>query len=404
MRTSKFFAFNILAAIAAAQPFSISKREVASGDNSTVTLATTSNNDFQTSYGKPFAIFKPKVFIVSMFELERDPWLEALDFAHNITIPGLSPIYSTIYCTTNYTICQATAGEGEINAASSLTALTLNPLFDLSKTYWLLAGISGGEPTQVTTGSATFAKYAIQVGLQYQIDYRDYINTDPNWLTGYIPYGADNPYSYPGNVYGTEVFELNEKLRDRALELASSVELDNGTAKNEEFRQLYKEEAATSPPAVVGCDVLTSDNYFTGNVLNDYFANLTKLMTNGSATYCSTAQEDNASLEVFTRMEKYGLIDYERIVVLRTISNFSRPPPSMANDTVKFFTDTDKGGIGHSLTNLVNAGFPFIHDVISHWDDVYESGEKYKAENYLGDIFGTLGGKPDFGKDSFEVA
>lgn len=127
-------------------------------------------------------------------------------------------------------------------------------------------------------------------------------------------------------------------------------------------------------------------------------------MTNGSATYCSTAQEDNASLEVFTRMQKYGLVDYERIVVLRTISNFSRPPPSMANNTVKFFTDTDKGGIGHSLANLVNAGFPFIHDVLTNWENVYESGETYEADNYVGDIFGSVGGKPDFGKDSFEIA
>lgn len=402
MKIFKFFAIVIATSAVAAQPVFVSKREVTVGETKELPLST--DNDLHLSYGKPYAIFQPKVFIVSMFELERDPWLEALDFVHNISLPGLSPIYSTIYCTTNYSICQATAGEGEINAASSLTALTLSPLFDLTKTYWLLAGISGGEPTQVTTGSATFAKYAIQVGLQYQIDYREYINTNPDWISGYIPYGTDNPYTYPGNVYGTEVFELNEKLRNRALELASNVQLDNGTEKNAEFRALYEVEPAISPPTVVGCDVLTSDNYFTGNVLNDYFANLTKLMTNGSATYCSTAQEDNASLEVFTRMQKYGLVDYERIVVLRTISNFSRPPPSMANNTVKFFTDTDKGGIGHSLANLVNAGFPFIHDVLTNWENVYESGETYEADNYVGDIFGSVGGKPDFGKDSFEIA
>lgn len=71
-----------------------------------------------------------------MFSLERDPWLKAMDFVHNITIPGLSPVYPDIHCTTNYTICQITTGEGEINAASSISALTLNPLFDLTKTYF----------------------------------------------------------------------------------------------------------------------------------------------------------------------------------------------------------------------------------------------------------------------------
>lgn len=54
-------------------------------------------------------------------------------------------------------------------------------------------------------------------------------------------------------------------------------------------------------------------------------------MTNGSATYCSTAQEDNATLEVLTRLNKYGLVDYDRIVVMRTISDFSRPPSKYVN-------------------------------------------------------------------------
>ncbi|KAK6454163.1 purine nucleoside permease [Scheffersomyces xylosifermentans] len=361
-------------------------------------------DNIQASYGKPFAIYQPKAFVVSMFELERDPWLEALDFVHNITLPGLSPIYPTVHCTTNYTICQITTGEGEINAAASVTALTMNPLFDLSKTYFLIAGIAGGEPKYTTIGGVTFAKYAVQVGLEYQFDYTDYHNTNANWTSGYIPYGTDNQDTYPGNVYGTEVFEVNEKLRDRAVELALKVDLNNGTKQNAAFRALYNETAASSLPSVYKCDVLTSDNYFTGNALGDYFANLTKLMTNGSATYCSTAQEDNASLEVFTRLDKYGLVDFDRVIVMRTISDFSRPPPSLFNNTVKFFFDSDQGGIGASLDNLVLAGTPIIHDILTNWDKVYESGKKYSSKNYVGDIFGTLGGEPNFGKSSFDIA
>ncbi|EER31234.1 hypothetical protein CTRG_04964 [Candida tropicalis MYA-3404] len=362
----------------------------------------TTNNNIQTSYGKPFAVYQPKAFIISMFELERDPWLKALDFVHNITVPGLSPVYPTIHCTTNYTICQITTGEGEINAASSMTALALNPLFDLTKTYFLVAGIAGGEPEYTTLGGVTFAKYAVQVGLEYQLAYEDYIETNPDWVSGYIPYGTDNQNSYPGNVYGTEVFELNEALRDRAFDLASNVTLNNGNKLNAKFRKLYNETAARGDAKAVKCDVLTSDNYFTGNVLNDYFANYTKLMTNGSATYCSTAQEDNATLEVLTRLNKYGLVDYDRIVVMRTISDFSRPPPSMS--TYEYFFNRTDGGISASLDNLVIGGTPIIHDIIQNWDKVYEKGIKYTSKNYVGDIFATLGGTPDFGKSSFEIA
>jgi len=364
----------------------------------------TSTNNIETSYGKPYAVWQPKAFVVSMFGPERDPWLKALDFTQNITIPGLSPVYPTIHCTTNYTICQVTTGEGEINAAASITALTLSPLFDLSKTYFLIAGIAGGEPQYTTIGGVTFAKYAVQVGLEYQIDYTDYHNTNPNWTTGYFAYGTKNQTTYPQNVYGTEVFEVNEKLRDRAAELAKKVPLNNGTEANAKFRALYDFKVAQELPSVYKCDSLTSDNYFTGNALGDYFANYTKLLTNGSATYCSTAQEDNASLEAFTRAQKHGLIDFDRIVVMRTISDFARPPPSLKNNTYGFFTNTSQGGAGAAFDNLVNAGQPLIHDILQNWHSVYESGTKYKSKNYVGDIFGTLGGTPDFGKPLFEVA
>lgn len=401
MKLSTIFSVATVLAGALAQP--LNKR----ASNETAEYLehkTTKSDDLKTAYGKPFAIFQPKVVVISMFELERDPWLEELDFVHNITIPGLSPLYPMVHCTTNYSICQMTTGEGEINAAASVSTFLLSPLFDFSTTYFLIAGIAGGEPTHTTMGSVTFAKYAVQVGLEYQVAYQDFITTNPNWTSGYFAYGTDNPWTYPANVYGTEVFELNEKLRDHAVELAKDSPLSNGTEKNDEFRQLYEVSPAIDLPQIVKCDSLTSDNYFTGNVLGDYFVEYTKMITNGSATYCATAQEDNASLEVFTRLDKYGVVDYNRVVVMRTISNFSRPPPSMANNTVGFFTDTDKGGIGASLDNLVIAGLPFVHDVLANWDDVYETGEQFKPKNYVGDIFGTLGGVPDFGKESFEVA
>ena len=43
-----------------------------------------------------------------------------VDFQHNITVPGLHPLYPNVHCTSNFDICQFTTGEGEINAASSV--------------------------------------------------------------------------------------------------------------------------------------------------------------------------------------------------------------------------------------------------------------------------------------------
>lgn len=394
---------SVAAFVAATFALPLTKRQI-NATEAVIQDVTTKNNDLKTSYGNPLALFQPKVFVINMFEYEASPWLSELDFVHNITIPGLSPLYPTIHCTTNYSVCQMTTGEGEINAAASVNALGLSPVFDLSKSYFLISGIGGGEPQYTTLGSVTFAKYAVQVALEYQVSYQEFITTNPNWTSGYWAYGTDNAWEYPGNVYGTEVFEVNEKLRDKAAELAETADLNNGTEGNAAFRKLYEFEAAKGLPSVVKCDSLTSDNYFTGNVLGDYFGFYAKMMTNGSATYCSTAQEDNASLEAFTRLDKYGLVDFNRVVVMRTISDFSRPPPSKANDTVGWFNDPQDGGSSAAFANLVIAGMPFVKDVLENWDDVYFSGSEFEPENYTGDILNTLGGVPDFGKTDFDIA
>ncbi|RCK65652.1 Purine nucleoside permease [Candida viswanathii] len=349
----------------------------------------------------------PKVVIVSMFQPEEEAWTSKVDFVHSLPIPGLHPQYPYVHCTEDFEICQFTTGEGEINAASSVAFLISNPKFDFSKTYWLLAGIGGGDPRKVTTGSVTFAKYAIQVGLLYQIDSRELaLKKYKDWSSGYFGYGTKKPDEYPDSVYGTEVFEVNEKLRDRAMKLSfqNKNRLAIGDDDNINLRRLYSHPASSNPD-ILACDVLTSDNYFTGDVLNNYFADYAYLISNGTANYCSSAQEENASLESFIRVAKSGLIDYERIVIMRTISNFVAKPENLPVDPVEFFTEYPKGGFQHALDNLYLGGWPFVEDVVNNWDRLYELGEAFKADNYLGDILGTLGNdaKRDFGKDSYKI-
>jgi purine nucleoside permease len=106
----------------------------------------------------------PKVVIISMFEPEEAAWLGIPEFdvfAVNVTgIPGTSPIYPNVHCTSDYDICQFTVGEAEINAATSMSALVYSDKFDFTKTYFMVAGIAGINPEVGTLGSVTFAKYA----------------------------------------------------------------------------------------------------------------------------------------------------------------------------------------------------------------------------------------------------
>lgn len=206
-----------------------------------------------------------------------------------------------------------------------MNALTFSGLFDFTKTYFMIAGIAGVSPKVATLGSVTFAKYAVSVEMQYEFDARE---IPANFTTGYVPQGSTDPTEYPQSIYGTEVFEVNDNLRQLAIGFAKTAVL-NDSADAMAYRANYAStkayEAGSQGPSVVGCDVATSDVYFSGTLLSEAFENTTKLFTNGSGVYCTTAQEDTATLEALLRGAIANLTDFSRIIVMRTASDFDRP-------------------------------------------------------------------------------
>lgn len=314
--------------------------------------------------------------------------------AHNITVPGLSPLFPDVHCTTDGSICQLVTGEGEINAAVTLSSFVFSPLFDLTHTYFLVAGIAGVNPKVATINSVTFARYAVQVALQYEIDLRE---LPQNFSTSYFPQGGSAPFQYPGSIYGTEVFELNAALRAAASQFARRATLSDSTA-SQAYRAQYTTKdgvyvAGTNPPSVVECDVTTSDVYFSGRLLGDAFDRTTSVLTNGTGVYCTTAQEDNATLEALLRGAKHRLLDFARIIVMRTASDFERQHEGQSSlDNLIW---ADQGSFEPAVQNLYNAGVQVVQGILHGWNSTFAAG--IPPTNYIGDIFGTLGGQPDFG-------
>ncbi|KAI0827102.1 purine nucleoside permease, partial [Trametes gibbosa] len=337
----------------------------------------------------------PRIFILDAFDAEGASWYGTSPFnllERNITVPGFSPLFPQAHCTRDGSICQVVTGEAEINAASTISALVLSPLFDLRQTYFLIAGIAGISPKQGTLGAATFARFAVQVALQYEIDARELPDDFP---TGYVSQGSRHPTQYPQVLYGTEVFEVNDQLRQIAIEFAKTGKLFDD-ARSQQYRAKYASSVefapAAAPPSVVACDTATADVYWSGNLLAAAFENTTRLWTNGSATYCSTQQEDNAILEALMRGACTGLVDFSRIIIMRTASGFDRPHPgqSAAENLYEM-----SPGFAISLKNIPAAGVPIVMGIVSQWDTRFRRG--VKPSNYVGDIFGSLGGTPGFG-------
>lgn len=326
---------------------------------------------------------------------EADAWYGIPEFnvlEQNLTIPGFSPLFPDAHCTKDGSICQLVTGEGEINAASTISALVHSDAFDLTRTHFLIAGIAGISPKLATIGSVTFARFGVQVGLQFEFDARD---KPDDFSTGFVPQGSQAPDQFPQTLYGTEVLEVNEDLRQWAIKQAKNVTL----ADNELSRVLRANYASNpgfaagaAPPSVVACDTATSDTFWTGTLLAEAFENTTSLFTNQTGTYCTTQQEDNATLQALLRGALSKKLQFSRIIIMRTGSDFDRPFDG-ENAATNLFSSSP--GFDISLQNLHAAGAPIVTGIVSQWKKKFEAG--IKPSNYIGDIFGSLGGKPDFG-------
>ncbi len=303
-----------------------------------------------------------KVLIISMFQPEAAPWLAVLHADNDITVPGLPEEYPAVHCTQGG-VCQMTTGMGHANAAASIMAVLYSGLFDLRKTYFIIAGIAGIDPKQGTLGSAAWARYAVDSGIAYEIDARE---LPPKWTDGYFGVDTDAPGQVPKFSFHTEMFQLNEALLRKALAVTRSAVLED-SEDIQEYRRHYVEPAARRPPSVIQCDTLSTDTWWVGRHLGEHARTWTKVLTKGAGNYCTSQEEDNATLGALTRGAHSGLIDFQRVALLRTGSDFDRPYEHQTTIDCLRAQRKLSGAFRASTDNLVKAAKPLVDAISNDW-------------------------------------
>lgn len=302
----------------------------------------------------------PKVMVITMFGGEAKPWLTERKLDTKIAVPGLSKEYPEVACDAA-DLCMMTTAMGFANAASSVSALVYSQKFDLKNTYFIIAGIAGVDPTDGTLGSAHWARYVVDAGLRHEIDPRQ---VPADWPNGVVALGAKKPGEKAGWGSGTEVYQLNEQLLQKAFALSKDTELsDNDDSKA--YRAAYKKgEPGSAAPIVSICDTLSTDTYWHGTKIAEGMADWVSLMTGGKGNYCTTQMEDNATLTALKRGGDAGLLQFDRIAVLRTASNFDREPEGK---TAAESLSAKSGGFVPSTVNAYRVGSKLADAVIADW-------------------------------------
>src|SRR5437763_3835394 len=143
-----------------------------------------------------------KVVVVTMFEIGEDTgdrpgefqtWVEQLPLTEKIPFPQG---FRDLRYNSDKGVLGIVTGIYTARAAASIMALGMDPRFDLSRAYWLVAGIAGVNPNEASIGSAAWAEWVIDGDLGFEIDARE---IPAGWPTGFVPLGRELPYEEPIN-------------------------------------------------------------------------------------------------------------------------------------------------------------------------------------------------------------
>ena len=263
-------------------------------------------------------------------------------------------------------------GGGVTNATASIMALGLDPRFDLSAAYWVVAGIAGGDPKDLTIGSGAWSRYVIDGDLAFEVDARE---IPEDWPYGMIPLGAHAPAA-PGDdvtqgwTVDTSSFTLNADLADWAVATSKGVVLPTYPASRAFSKQFKGFAGALSEPGVMLGETLSASTYWHGERLSQWANDWVQVYSNPKMNFMTSNMEDSGTLTALHRLARIGRVDPERIMVLRTVSNYTQPPPG-ASAVWSATAEYPDSGLP-ALESAYRFGSAVVRAIVKNWS-VYET-------------------------------
>jgi purine nucleoside permease len=324
---------------------------------------------------EPVTPIPVKVVVVAMFEVGKDTgdapgelqyWVER---DHLDTIYPMPAAYHDARMNNDGELAIVT-GQGTAHAAATIMALGLDPRFDLSHAYWLIAGIAGASPDAASLGSAVWANWIVDGDLGYEIDAREMPSgseASAVWTTGMIPLRKKTPYEAPAAPLAGQVYQTNRGLTLWAYGLTKGMTLADSD-KLKEIRTHFEGASAHKPPQVLLGDEVSSSKYWHGRLMNAWATRWMSYFTDGQGRFATTAMEDTGSLQSLELLARAGKVDRQRVMVLRTVSNFDQQPVGMdAATSLASQRIGQYSGYLPSLESAYQVGHTVVAELLANW-------------------------------------
>jgi purine nucleoside permease/predicted cupin superfamily sugar epimerase len=352
----------------------------------------------QTNVTPPIEI---KVVVVTMFEIGADEGDKPGEF--QLWKAGQKLDTCLPFAVSHHDICinnetgvmGIVTGMGTAKAATAILALGLDPRFDLTHAYWLVAGIAGFDPADASIGSAAWATWLLDGDLAHQIDAREIPDT---WSTGYFPLFTTEPllegqridprklnrHSQSSNG---EVYQLNSQLTDWAYTLTKDVKLNDYPV-----MQVLRDKYTGYPnaqklPFVLKGEHMAASTFWHGSMLNDWANNWTHYWTGGQGNFVSSGMEDTGAYQSMIYLDNAKKADKSRFMVVRTGSNYSMPPPGLtAIENLKLESgENGYAGMRSALETAYLVGSKVVDTIVANWSE-YKTTMPYQVQGNITDV------------------
>lgn len=320
-----------------------------------------------------------KVVVINMFEVGEDTgdgpgeyqyWVER---EHLDTVLPFPQGYHDVRLNPKTGVLGLLSGMGTARAAASVMALGMDPRFDLTHAYFLVAGIGGMDPKMGSLASAVWSEWIVDGDLAHEIDAREIPQTTVEdrriWTTGFVPLRRSVPYEQPAYPLGagSAVFHLDPALVDWAYRLTKGVELPD-SPQMKERRLEFEGEVAHRPPFVLKGDNLSASTFWHGKLMSQWAENWVKYETNGAGTYAICGMEDTGTMQSLTFLASAHKVDLRRVLILRTASNYDQQRIGLT--ATQSLAETKIGQYSAFLPALESAyrvGHVVVDSIVANW-------------------------------------
>jgi purine nucleoside permease len=315
-----------------------------------------------------------RVVVVTMFEIGADTGDMAGEFQYwhdrqQLTQRFAFAHHHDLFFNPATGVLGMVTGEGTANSSTAVMELGMDRRFDLSHAYWIVAGIAGINPRYASIGSAAWARYIVDGDLAYQIDARE---IPGNWDTGLYPLESRRPYDPRAEPAEGQRFALDAGLVQWAYGLTRNVSLVDD-AQMRAVRAHYREPNARRPPFVLLGDNLAAMRFWDGRRMNDWAERWVAFWTHGKGEMVTSAMEDSGTLVALTYLGQSGRVDSHRVLVLRTGSDFTVPPPAeTAAQALAKESEHTYAALGPAVEAAYRVGSPVVEALVRNWSEYRE--------------------------------